>query len=159
MKEITVDPITAPHYLFSLQLFLLSLSLPSNLLSLILLSPSISQTLTHFIKLSLYSHPSSPCLLRAGRRAATPPCPTSCAAASRGAPRTRPPPWPRQGAPCWASPMTPPASRSTSPCYAIELAREAASPWPLRPTSRSPSRYRTWLLQVSQGREEKGRGR
>ncbi|KAI4794495.1 hypothetical protein KUCAC02_032024, partial [Chaenocephalus aceratus] len=34
-----------------------------------------------------------------GRRAVTPPCPTSCAAASPGAPGTRPPLWPSRGGP------------------------------------------------------------
>lgn len=100
--------------------------------------------------ISALSHSSSSCLLRAGRRAATPPCPTSCGAAFRGAPRTRPPLWPRQEASCWASPVTPPASRSTSPCSVTASAREAASRWPLKPTFRSPPRSRTWPPPVSQ---------
>ncbi|KAK9514404.1 hypothetical protein VZT92_027872 [Zoarces viviparus] len=58
---------------------------------------------------------SSPLLSSAGRRAVMPPSPTSCGAASRGAPRTRPLLWPSREAPCWACPTTPPASRSTSP--------------------------------------------
>lgn len=102
-----------------------------------------------FITLSQPHFCSSSCVFRAGKRAAMLPSPTSSGAAFRGALRTRPPLLPKQEALCLASPVTPPASRSTSPCCVTASAREAASRWPLKPMSKSLPRSRAWLLPVS----------